>query len=44
MWVKGKWIRKNAVEKPNLMLQVKVNTECEHAVLHKKVYKYEREI
>lgn len=26
------------------MLQVKVNTECEHTVLHKKVYKYKREI
>lgn len=43
-WVKGKWIRKNAVEKLNLMLQVKVNTKREHTVLHKRAYKYKREI
>lgn len=44
MWVKGKWMRKNAVEKLNLMMQVKLKTVCEQAVLYINMFKYEREI
>lgn len=44
MWVKGKWMRKNAVEKLNLMMQVKVKTVCEQAVLCINMFKYKREI
>lgn len=44
MLVKGKWMRKNAVEKFNLMMQMKVKTVCEQPVLYINTFKYEREI
>lgn len=44
LWLKGNWVRKYTCEKLKLMLQLRVNVQCEYAVLHKRIYKCEKEI